>query len=548
MPKAYLFLSLFILIALSCNVPEDMPSGTSDLSPESGATIYGRVTFGDRPVAGCVVSDGVLTVATDAGGEYHLPSAKKNGYVFISVPSGYTVSLDSGNAPRFWKSLRKDTKTPERVDFTLMEEDQTDYSMIVMADIHLYNESSASMFVSSFVKELNEYVAAVSDVPVYGLTLGDMTWDWYWYANGFGIEQYLNRMDMLSDLPVYNTVGNHDHDMQYDSKTEFLTTGEDWTCMKKYRSLQGPTCFSYNIGGVHFVSLDNVITTDTGGMTDKDSRGNMRGVTDADMKWLKQDLSYVSDDTPVVVSVHIPLFGRTGKPSSGEASSVNSDVEDIVAPFARFGKVLFISGHTHLMYNTVGYDMDGVEVTEWNTGAVCGNFWNSAPVGLNVCADGTPGGYRILNVSNSGISTTYKAVGRKEGYAFRTYDRNQMNMDAASLKNYTTGKIAGPDADNWVYIRVWDYKPSWKITVREYDKELSVKKFESYDPLYMLMYLENVPVSEPKKTSNMFKVQASSKSSPLHITVTDEYGHSFTEIMERPKAFTLDTYIAEQAE
>lgn len=550
MSKVYQFpviqvLAACILAAFSCKGPEY--SWQDELRPKAGATVYGTVSCGGRPVAAAVVSDGVNTVVTGADGAYHLSSEKKNGYVFVSVPGGCRPGTAYGSTPRFWRSLKKDAGTPERQDFTLVEEDQSQCRIIALADIQVYSDKSASLFESSFIKELNACVSA-SAVPVYGLTLGDMTWDWYWYAKGFGIERYLERMDRLSGLPVYNTVGNHDHDMQYDSMTEFTTAGEDWTCMKKYRSLQGPTCFSYNIGKVHFISLDNVITTDTGGTSDKDSRGNMRGITQADMKWLKQDLSYLSSDTPVVVSVHIPLFSKYGKPLSGDRLSVNSEVEDIVAPFARFGKVLFVSGHTHIAYNTADYDVDGVMVTEWNTGAVCGNFWHCAEAGLNLCADGTPGGYRIITVRGSEIETMYKAVGRNENYVFRTYDRNRMDMDAAALNGYTLGNIAGPDNDNWVYIRIWDYKPSWKISVREYGRELKVTKFESYDPLYMLMYSQNLAGTKPQKTLNMFKVQASSKNSPLNVTVTDDYGHVFTEIMERPKAFELENYIAEQAD
>lgn len=75
--------------------------------------------------------------------------------------------------------------------------------------------------------------------------------------------------------------------------------------MRPYRNLQGPTCFSYNIGGTHYISLDDVITTNTGSLTYKESRGNMRGITDTDMAWLKQDLSYIPADTPIVVTTHI---------------------------------------------------------------------------------------------------------------------------------------------------------------------------------------------------------------------------------------------------
>ena len=420
------------------------------LVPEEGATVYGRVLCGDRPLQGVSVSDGAVVVRTDSDGVYSISSAKKNGYVFISVPSGYAMADASSVSAGFWKSLTKAVDVPERVDFSLVEENQDLFTMLLLGDTQIFSDASIRMFNDIVVPELNSYVPSVATGPVYGLNLGDMTWDWYWYNDDMvRIDDYLQAVKGLQNIPLFHTVGNHDNDMQYHSLSEFKRTGEDRTCMNEYRLKMGPTCFSYNIGGIHFVSLDNVITINTGGTTDKDSRGYMRGVTAADMKWLEEDLSHVSEDTPVIVSVHMPLFNMSKKPIAGDPESVNSTVEDIVAPFKKFGKVLFISGHTHYLYNVENYDVDGLKVTEWNNGAICGNFWTTALKGLNICIDGSPGGYRILTVKNGRYSSVYKGLGKKENYLFRTYDRNNMNLNAAKLGTYTAGEIAGEVGKDW---------------------------------------------------------------------------------------------------
>jgi hypothetical protein len=46
----------------------------------------------------------------------------------------------------------------------------------------------------------------------------------------------------------------------------------------------------------------------------------------------------------------------------------------------------------------------------------------------------------------------------------------------------------------------------------------------------------------------MFRVQAYEATSMLVIDVEDEHGNRRSERMVRPKSFTLDTYIKEQAE
>ena len=544
------------MIAVSCvsKINSENPQ-TDELTPAAGATIYGKVMCGERPLKNVSVSDGVTVVRTNSDGVYNINSSKINGHVFISIPSGYTMAEASLPSAGFWKSLSKPNEFPERVDFALEQEDQSYSTVIVMGDIQIFNASSITNFKNTFISEVNKYLPLVNMWPVYGLTLGDMTWDWYWY-NGEQVNMinYILAMKGLNGLRVFNTVGNHDNDMQYDSWTEFLTTGEDRTCMNTYRDMLGPTCYSYNIGGVHFVSLDDVITTNTGGTTVKDSRGNLRGITKNDMKWLQEDLSYVSEDTPVIVSVHLPLFDFRGKAKKGNSDSVNATLEAIAAPFKKFKKVLFLSGHTHFLYNTLDYNVDGLKVTEWNSGALCGNFWTTAnKTGLNLCTDGTPGGYRILSVKGGEFSSIYKGVGKKQNYLFRAYDRNQMNLDASKLGTYTKGDIAGENKENWIYINVWDYKPSWKITVQEFVTNsattLNVTRMsESYDPLYMLMYEQGKTDTTPQLTTTMFKVRANSATSTVTIKVEDEYGNSRIERMVRPKQFTIDTYIDEQAE
>ena len=124
-----------------------------------------------------------------------------------------------------------------------------------------------------------------------------------------------------------------------------------------------------------------------------------------------------------------------------------------------------------------------------------------------------------------------------------------MNLSPDSIVGYTAGEVAGKNTDNWVYIRIWDYKPQWKISVKEGKKDLhAIRQFESYDPLYLLMYSEGRTVTAPSRTVNMFKVKASSATSTLTISVTDEYGNIYQETMKRPKNFTFDTYLTEQTE
>jgi hypothetical protein len=71
----------FINHIINANIPD-----------REGMTVKGTVHANGQGVANVVVSDGIEFAVTDQNGIYYLPSAKKHGYVFISIPSNYEVA------------------------------------------------------------------------------------------------------------------------------------------------------------------------------------------------------------------------------------------------------------------------------------------------------------------------------------------------------------------------------------------------------------------------------------------------------------------------
>ena len=538
-------------------VPEPDGADTLIVCPADSSTIYGTVTNLGKPLKGVVVSDGTMCVQTDTNGIYQLNSTKKHGLVYISIPSGYTVR-PAGTVPQFFKQTAKPAGEAERIDFELFKDvDQNNQTMIVLGDIHLFNESSVKAF-GTFRQEINSLSGSGIWPCPYVMTMGDMSWDYYWYATPFGLEDYLGQMNGLQGLQVFSTVGNHDHDMMIDSKTEYETTGEDFTCQNSYRKLLGPTCWSVNIGGIHYMSIDDVITTDDG--TGKDGRGCRRGLTENDREWIRQDLSYVSKDMPVVVAMHIPLFNHNGNDYDkklGEYTSITSLFKD--------HDVTFMSAHTHSLYNTVKED-EGQRVEEWVTGALCGDFWSSANKhGVNLCTNGAPGGYRVITATGSHISSVYKATGTDGNFFFRSYDRNTMDFSASLMCpkapeeskqqkfwNDRTKAYAGASSENHVYIHVWDMKEGWTLTVTEDGNALDPVKVSLHDPLFLAANIAGQCNSTREEWSigtnsticgQMYRVTASSAGSTLVISVTDSEGNNHTETMKRPKEFSIKKYI-----
>lgn len=144
--------------------------------------------------------------------------------------------------------------------------------------------------------------------------------------------------------------------------------------------------------------------------------------------------------------------------------------------------------------------------------------------------------------------------------SIRSYDLNEISFSSSDVEglNSTMAAIfAAKIADytgqkkNEVLLNVWNYNTRWTITVTTADgKALDVRHVSAYDPLHIaanvLKRWKGSPTSEPigstTKDHHFFKVTAPDADTDLIITVKDEFGRTYTENMQRPKAFGTDAY------
>lgn len=516
-------------------------TGDSDIELETGTTVYGVVSCGSEPVKGVVVSDGFETALTNAKGEYQLRSSKHHGYVFMSVPSGYEA-ISEGVIPKIHASLSKSKSQAERVDFMLEKASgQDNHTMLVFGDLHLANRTSDAIQFADFTADVKEYIAANSGRKVYAMTLGDMTWDLYWYTNSYAIEEYLRDIRAVGNVQVFNTIGNHDHEMNKGLAGDFDT-------VTKYKKLVAPTYYSFNIGKVHYVVLDDIECKNTGA-GDADSRKYDTSVVQEQLDWLKKDLSYVPKSTPLVIAMHAPLYNDSGNSSLKNAPQL----EELVKGYS---EVHIWTGHTHKMYNVD--KLASENIFEHNAGAVCATWWWTGHFtpGIHVAQDGAPGGYSVVDVTGTQFEWQFKATDFDIDHQFRTYDRNSIALTAsafvasnASDANKQKFEDAAKDwisssTDNYVYINVWNYDPEWKIVVKEGNASLDVERVTVKDPLHLIAYNGKSPSGGfgTSNTRHMFRVKAASATSTLEISVTDRFGNVYKETMKRPKAFSLEAY------
>lgn len=517
----------------------------SSLDLDPATTVYGFVKCGTMAISGAVVSDGYEVVVTDKTGLYQIASKKANGYVFVSIPSGYTVPQD-GILPRFHVYLTQAPEKAERADFQLIEDPgQENHTMMFFGDIHLANRTKDRSQFATFTADVNNYITSHPEEKVYAMTLGDMTWDAYWYSNSYSFQEYLQDANNIKKLKVFHTIGNHDHDM---------ACAGDWNTVTKYKKQICPTYYSFNIGNVHYISLDNIECTNTSGGTTSDRHYNDYVVSDI-INWLKKDLAYVEKSTPIVVTGHAPIYDQNGNGSLNNATA-------LVTCFKGYDRIQFVTGHSHKIWNVD--KLASSNIYEQNSGAVCATWWwtGNYTSGLNIAQDGAPGGYRITKVSGKTFTWQFKGSGKDPNIQFRTYDRNSIAIspETAAPKASSTSQEAfladlkkfggynSSSSANQVIINVWDWDPSWKVEVTENGKNLTVVRKAMYDPLFLIAYtaqrfnVNSTPSFDPYLTNHMFTVTASSATSTLDIKVTDRFGNVYTESMTRPKAFSLAAY------
>lgn len=524
-----------------------------DFEPSAGTTVFGLVSSEEGPVANVVVSDGTEVTVTDDKGIYELKSAKKWGYVFISVPSGYEVAAE-GVFPQFYQTLKGAADVVEQKDFKLTKVDGQDrYKLFLLGDMHLANRTNDAAQFTQFTTDLNAYMAQHSGQKMYALTLGDMTWDLYWYKNNYALPQYRETINrQVKNLQIYHTMGNHDND--------FMTTS-DYDAAVKYVDCIGPTFYSFNIGQVHYVVMDNI---DCSAYDGTDSHNYVKKLSNEQLKWLAKDLAYVDKSTPLIVAMHAQIYKPTSTGFAFDHDSANT--EALLAALDGY-EVHFVTGHTHKVYNITPDDdvVKGRDIHEHNSGAICASWWWSGNLtpGVHVSIDGAPGGYAIWDIDGTDFAWLYKSTGWPEEYQFRSYDLNNVSFSMDDVPNIPSNVLiqlaykkyvnAYPEnSDNEVLIKIWNWNSNWELSVvDERGKTLEYTPVWAYDPLHIAALsvprfnnsgITSTPSFVTESATNFFKVKAEDADVDLTITVKDEFGHTWTEEMQRPKAFSTDTY------
>jgi len=237
------------------------------------------------------------------------------------------------------------------------------FRIAYISDSHLYDKQVNDRFVRQLLRAVDD-INALDPAPDFVLYGGDLA------QLGQAKELELGAQ-ILKNVkhPMRMMVGEHDW---------YFDLGEKW------RDLFGAPTYSFDHKGVHFVVLNSVVEKDfwtQRGMSPMERMQTVAGldngiqsrfeVGEAQRNWLKNDLSALSSDTPLVVFSHSPLY-KYYRPWN----FWTDDAEQVQAILAPFHSVVVIHGHTHqLLTNRIGnINFHGMLSTAWP--------WPYAPEGL----------------------------------------------------------------------------------------------------------------------------------------------------------------------
>nr|WP_289088411.1 calcineurin-like phosphoesterase family protein [uncultured Alistipes sp.] len=524
------FHTLVALLLLAACTDGNNELGSKDpfsIPDKEGCNVKGTV-FDDygTPLEGIVVSDGLQTTQTDRNGHFWLGSdLSKRRFVTVTVPSGYEIESKEG-LPQFFDRIPEGS-TSFSTEFRLRSRrgNSDRFTVFMVGDPQIrardrgydkFAYHSIDMF-EDMCLDMNKLCATMTDRPVYGIGLGDLIHEdanmWEIYRSG----------GKTLSFPMFGVIGNHDHD------TKAPTDGE---AIRPYEENIGPTNYSFDLGRLHFICLDNIVMKGDG------AGGYSDGLSDEVYTWLCNDLKYVPKEKMIMICSHSSMFGKPGK----DPVDVDKNGRLYAQKLSEYKYVHSWAGHSHINFNKV-YSKSGENrlsnieghIVARATGALWLNEW--------VCSDGTPRGYYVVDVDGEKIEWHYHPCGNQLGVSNGLGDDYQMRVYSPS--DY---------GDGYVYANVWAWDALWGSVLYTDNGPNAVAgrpmaRIESYDKAYKECCDRsnskpgNLAKEEFKPDTNvkhLFRIKPSDGATSCTVEVTDRFGRRYSASLDWDSASTSD--------
>ena len=397
---------------------EDLIIGEEEIGTDYiPGTVFGYIkdTAGN-PIANVPVSNGFTIVKTNEQGYYTMASTNNSYYIYYTSPAEYEIPLNDKGNPCFYKLY---DPFLSRYDFTLKPQAvENKFTLFAFADPQVESSGEMVRFTKEALPKIKAHAAQYTD-PCYGIVLGDVIQQSdSSNKENFMAEMYYRFAEDNSGMPVFYTMGNHDHTFVNESNpftTDWRNTTFDLKAQRYFEKYFGPVNFSFDRGNAHIISMRNIIFN-----SETNQKNYSLGFTDEQLAWLQADLALVPNDKLILFCIHIPLYNRGG--------NEYKNVQEVLALLNQFTNVHILSGHTHhtRSYEHSLYGSTYTNIYEHNIAAVCGNWWRS-----NLNGDGAPLGYKVFEIEGNQMTNWYYQ-GFPDGMDSRDYQMRLYRGDAVT--------------------------------------------------------------------------------------------------------------------
>ena len=193
---------------------------------------------------------------------------------------------------------------------------------VQISDSHIGFQGTANPDVlGSFSKAIAD-VNALPQRPAFVIHTGDLT-------HTSTAEQFNTVKDLLGTLKTPKVVvvpGEHDTVMGPKPYLDVFGAGS-----------QGDGWSSFDMGGIHFLLLNNVVDV-----------VNLGHLGTAQLEFIEKDVANLRSDTPIVVFAHIPMWTIYEKWGWG-----TDDAAQALSYLKRFASVTVLNGHIHQVMSKV---------------------------------------------------------------------------------------------------------------------------------------------------------------------------------------------------
>ncbi len=218
------------------------------------------------------------------------------------------------------------------------EENEHSFKFAFMTDIHLQPEKNA-------VEGFNQAIDSVNKInPDFVITGGDLVMDVLGQTYGRSDSLYKLYLESLKrfNMPVYNTMGNHEIFGIYDGSGVPKDNPEYGE--KMYENRLGERYYSYDHKGWHFMILD--------GIEDTGESSYIGKIDSIQMDWISSDLEKIDKETPIAISVHIPFITSYmqifyGSTVANGKNLVITNAKAVLDLFKDYNLKLVLQGHLH---------------------------------------------------------------------------------------------------------------------------------------------------------------------------------------------------------